>query len=103
MQRLEPLPFLADLMLLHIVRQMAQTQPGVLTIAPAKRPFFGLASITEIGREVVAGRIDYLSLKPPERWLGGVRVTASGGGTTHRAASSRGCDDPAPQGRRFEQ
>ena len=74
MQGLDPLPFLADLMFLHIVRQMALTQPGVLAIAPADRPFSGLASITEIGRELLAGRTDYLSLRPPERWLGGVKA-----------------------------
>ena len=65
----EPLPFLGDIMLLPIVEQMAST--SVLTIAEADRPFSRLASITQTGRDVLARRIDYLSLRPPARWVGG--------------------------------
>lgn len=72
MQGPEKLPFLADLMFLHIVQQMALTQPSVLTIGPGDKPFPRGASITQIGQQVVSGRVDYLSLKPPERWVGGV-------------------------------
>jgi hypothetical protein len=28
------------------------------------------------GRAVLAGRIDYLTLNPPERWVGGIRIIA---------------------------
>jgi hypothetical protein len=31
-----------------------------------------VATISETGRQVLAGRIDYLSLRPPDRWVGGV-------------------------------
>jgi hypothetical protein len=72
LQQLEPLPFLGDLGFLHIVEQMAPT--GVLTIAAGEKPSPRLAAITETGRDVLAGRTDFLSLRPPERWVGGVRI-----------------------------
>jgi hypothetical protein len=69
MQGREPLPFLGDLMFLRIVEQMA---PRVLTLAGPEQPYARMASITEIGRQVLEGVADYLSLGPPERWVGGV-------------------------------
>jgi hypothetical protein len=71
-QRLDPLPFLGDLMLLPIVNDMAQA--GVLTLAAHDKPFTREATITDTGRAVLAGHRDYLALTPPERWVGGVRV-----------------------------
>ncbi len=75
LQRLDPLPFLGDLGFLHIVEQMAPT--GVLSIGAGEKPFPRMASITDIGRDVLAGRTDFLSLHPAERWVGGVRIEAS--------------------------
>nr|WP_294520239.1 DUF1835 domain-containing protein [uncultured Rhodopila sp.] len=75
LQRLDPLPFQGDLGFLHIVEQMAPT--GVLAIGAGDRPFPRLASITATGRDVLAGRTDFLSLRPAERWVGGVRIDSS--------------------------
>jgi hypothetical protein len=75
LQRLDPLPFLGDLGFLHIVEQMAPT--GTLTIAPGDKPFARMAAIMDIGRDVLAGRTDFLSLHPAERWIGGVRIDPS--------------------------
>ena len=72
----EPLPFLGDAMFLRVIERMATTHPPVLTIAPGAKPFGRLAEITETGRDVLTGRIDYLALSPPERWVGGVRIAA---------------------------
>jgi hypothetical protein len=68
----EPLLFMGDLGLLLTVEAMARTDPAVLTIEPGDKPFPRVASITESGRRVLAGHIFYLSLAPPERWVGGV-------------------------------
>jgi hypothetical protein len=68
----EPLLFMGDLGLLLTVEAMARTDPAVLTIEPGDKPFPRVASITESGRRVLAGKIGYLSLSPPERWVGGV-------------------------------
>jgi hypothetical protein len=68
----EPLVFMGDIGLLGTVEDMARTHPPVLTIEAGEKPFPRVASITETGREVLAGRLDYLSLGPLERWVGGV-------------------------------
>jgi hypothetical protein len=76
LQRLDPLLFLGDLGFLDIVEQMASN--GVLTIGEGEKPFPRMASITDTGRDVLAGKTDFLSLSPPVRWVGGVRVDPSG-------------------------
>lgn len=68
----EPLVFMGDIGLLGTVEDMARTDPPVLTIEPGEKPFPRVASITDTGREVLAAHIDYLSLGPPERWVGNV-------------------------------
>lgn len=67
---LEPLPFLGDIGILGAVEDMEPC--GVLTMEPGEKPFPRVASITDLGRRVLAGEIDNLSLGPPERWVGGV-------------------------------
>jgi hypothetical protein len=73
----EPLVFMGDLGLLVTVEAMARTDPPVLTIEPGDKPFPRMASITAAGPQVLAGAVDYLSLRPPERWVGGVRIVAA--------------------------
>lgn len=95
MQHQEPLPFLGDLGFLFIVEQMALARPEVITIEAADKPFPRVASITDVGRGVLAGRIDYLSLGPPERWVGGVaadgrwRWDEAAGGIVPRSPRNR--------------
>ena len=72
----EPLVFMGDLGLLHTVETMARTEPPVLTIGPGDKPFSRTATITDVGQQVLGGDVDYLSLRPAERWLGGVRIAA---------------------------
>jgi hypothetical protein len=72
----EPLVFMGDLGLANTVQTMARTEPPVLTIGPAENPVSRVASITDVGQKVLDGTVDYLSLKPAERWLGGVRIVA---------------------------
>ena len=74
MQGREPLPFLGDLMFLHVVEQMALGKLAVIRIKAHEKRFARLVTITRTGHEVLLGRIDYLSLAPPERWVGGVVV-----------------------------
>ncbi len=72
----EPLVFMGDLGFLNTVETMAVTDPPVLTIAPGDKPFPRMATITDVGRRVLDGEVDYLSLAPRERWVGGVRIAA---------------------------
>ncbi len=75
----EPLPYLTDLMMLFLIESMKETHPGVFDGSfqsgdrswPKER-----LSLTETGRAVLAGKTDWLSLNPPVRWLGGVRIAS---------------------------
>ncbi len=70
----EPLPFLGDLGFLHVVEQMALARQPAIVIKAGESPFRRLAMITNAGRDVLAGRTDYLALVPPERWVGGAKA-----------------------------
>jgi hypothetical protein len=87
MQGREPLPFLGDVMLLPVVEAMALTTPPVIDIAPAEKPFQRLVTVTQTGRDVLAGTVDYLTLRPAERWVGGVRVAPGVAGWRWDAAA----------------
>ncbi len=77
MREVEPLPWLGDVMLLAIVEAMAKASQPVFTITgdsaglnwPQRR-----LEITPAGKAVLNGETDWLSLSPPERWVGGVRI-----------------------------
>jgi hypothetical protein len=85
----EPLPFQGDISVLATIEAMAQTTPPVLTINPGSEPFARLATLTETGRRVLSGTTDYLSLSPPERWVGGVRIIPAR--PTFRLNATTGC------------
>jgi hypothetical protein len=76
---LEPLPFLGDTMFLHILHEMGRSNPAVYerSVLDPDRPFSDRLTITQTGREVLRGVTDWLSLQPPVRWLGGVRIDPS--------------------------
>lgn len=76
----EPLPWLGDLMFLFVIEDMKRAKPPALVGSfdgeerhwPQER-----LALTALGRSVLAGEVDWLSLSPPERWLGGVRIAAA--------------------------
>ena len=68
----EPLVFMGDTGVLGTIEAMARTTPPVLTIAAGDKPFPREATITASGLGVLAGQVDYLTLAPGERWVGGV-------------------------------
>jgi hypothetical protein len=74
----EPLPFLADSVFMYIVEEMGRASVPVIErmrVDPADR-FPDQLSITAAGRDVLAGNVDWLSLDPPVRWVGGVEIRA---------------------------
>ncbi len=77
---LEPLPFLGDTMFLHILEAMARARPAVFerSVVDPDQRFNDRLAITQTGREVLQGETDWLSLHPPVRWVGGVRIDPSG-------------------------
>ena len=76
----EPLPWLGDIMLLFILASMRAASEPVFTGAfegDARRWLDERLTITDLGRAVLAKQVDWLSLSPPDRWLGGVHVSAA--------------------------
>ncbi|MBR0663788.1 DUF1835 domain-containing protein [Roseomonas hellenica] len=80
MMEREPLPWLTDLMIRSIVEAMKAARAPVFTGAfagedrhwPQER-----LTMTPLGRAVLAGEVDWLSLHPPARWLGGVQIAGA--------------------------
>jgi hypothetical protein len=79
----EPLPFLGDTMLRFVVESMKRVDQQVFTAAferegePWCRERF---TITDMGLAVLKGEVDFLSLRPPPRYLGGVTISMSAPG-----------------------
>jgi hypothetical protein len=40
----------------------------------ARPPWTDVLTITDLGRAVLKGEVDFLSLRPPSRWVGGVQI-----------------------------
>ena len=79
----EPLPFLGDLMFWAILRDMQRVAAPPFAIAPdtAASPWpQHLLALTPAGEALLDGRRDWLAARPPERWVGGVRISSDGGG-----------------------
>jgi hypothetical protein len=76
---LEPMPFLGDTMFLHILNQMGRAHPAVYErcVLDPERPLSDRLTITQTGRQVLQAETDWLSLQPPLRWVGGVRIDPS--------------------------
>ena len=73
----EPLPYMGDAGMANVIRCMerAVEPPFVRKEQEAgEREFRNLLTITDAGRQVLARKRDWHSLKPPERWVGGVRI-----------------------------
>jgi hypothetical protein len=72
----EPLPWMSDLLFRAVVEDMRQAQQPVFTGAPRGESAWTeeTLTITSVGRAVVGAELDWLSLRPPTRWLGGVEL-----------------------------
>ena len=67
-----------DLSLDDMANALAATTPALLAYAPGNGgvagPLRGTVAITELGREVLAGRADRVAMAGIDRWLGGVHL-----------------------------
>jgi hypothetical protein len=73
----EPLPWIGDLGMLHVVDDMLKAAEPVMVrtpAAPGERRFRQQLAITDAGLAVLRAELDWHSLKPPPRWVGGVHV-----------------------------
>jgi Domain of unknown function (DUF1835) len=76
-QRDEPLVFLGDLMFWAALREMQEVArpPFVIDPATADGPWpQHLLTLTPTGAALLEGELDWMSLRPPVRWVGGVEV-----------------------------
>lgn len=78
---LDPLPGQGDLQVRDRVLNMEgasdrlfERRPGIARNGEARPPWTDVLTITDLGRAVLKGDIDLMSLKPPKRWVGGVQI-----------------------------
>jgi hypothetical protein len=78
---IDPLPGQGDFQIRDRVLGMEGADSRVFTRTPgvdregnARPPWTDVLTITELGRRVLAGAVDFRSLHPPLRWVGGVQV-----------------------------
>jgi hypothetical protein len=50
-------------------------EPGVDREGRARPPWTDVLTLTDLGRAVLASEVDFRSLAPPPRWVGGVRIS----------------------------
>jgi hypothetical protein len=53
-----------------------ERRPGVDPNGEARPPWTDVLTITDLGRAVLKGEVDFVSLVPPPRWVGGVQIGA---------------------------
>jgi hypothetical protein len=51
-----------------------ERRPGVDSNGEARPPWTDVLTITDLGRAVLKGDVDFMSLRPPNRWVGGVQI-----------------------------
>ncbi|GFE84919.1 hypothetical protein GCM10011487_69190 [Steroidobacter agaridevorans] len=79
--QLDPLPGQGDFQVRNRVLNMEgasarlyERRPGIARNGEARPPWTDVLTITTPGRAVLNGDIDFLSLAPPKRWVGGVEI-----------------------------
>jgi hypothetical protein len=79
----DPLPGQGDLHVCDRVLNMEgasarvfERRAGVGPDAKPRLPWTDILSITDLGRGVLKGEADFMSLRPPGRWVGGVQIGA---------------------------
>jgi Domain of unknown function (DUF1835) len=77
----DPLPGQGDWNICHRVMDMEGASTRVFKRSPsvdregnARPPWTDVFEITELGRAVLRGEVDFRSLHPPPRWVGGVEI-----------------------------
>jgi hypothetical protein len=79
----DPLPGQGDLQVRERVFNMEsatarvyERRPGIGRDGESRPPWTDVLTITELGRAVLKGDVDFLSLRPRSRWVGGVQIGA---------------------------
>ncbi|MFN8574770.1 MAG: DUF1835 domain-containing protein [Gemmatimonadaceae bacterium] len=77
----EPLPFLGDSMFHAIVDELLRGKPSPIHREGPEGSdrTTQTLNLTDSGQQLLRGERDWLSCNPPERWVGGVRISAAHG------------------------
>jgi len=82
---IDPLPGQGDFQVRDRVLDMELARERVFTRAPgtdrdghSRPPWTDVFTITDLGRAVLSGEVDFRALDPPPRWVGGVEIGAGG-------------------------
>ena len=76
-QERDPLPYHGDLGFFDLLDYLLAGAEPVLTCirTPVNEKQFRMdVAVTELGRAVLRGERDWLALRPPSRWVGGVQI-----------------------------
>jgi len=76
---IDPLPWLGDIMYWFILNSMTQASEDIIQISnnDLNKPWHERKlCITEAGLQLLEGKLDWLSLNPPPRWIGGILTTS---------------------------
>ena len=73
-QRLDPLPFLGDVMIVPIIEGLAAAAIPALDLGGAPRWAERPVALTGHGARLLEGQADWQQARPNERWVGGVRI-----------------------------
>jgi hypothetical protein len=77
LQERDPLPYNADLAFYDLIEYLLTGSEPLLTCVRrpvTEKQFRWDVAVTELGRAVLRGDRDWLSLRPPSRWVGGVSI-----------------------------
>ncbi len=80
MRQRDPLPWLGDIMYWYILQNMMKVAKPVFEISDENLvlPWSErMLTITSMGEKVLDGEIDWLTFMPPERWVGGLKITSN--------------------------
>jgi len=73
----EPLPFLGDLMFWDVLHHMAQAKQPPFDSNDDSAPWAErVLTLNETGRKLLANNLDFMTLSPPVRWVGGCDLRA---------------------------
>lgn len=73
----EPLPYLGDTMYWHVLTEMLQSNrpPFEITTESIEQPWYKrVLQLTETGRALVRGEVNWLEIGSCDRWVGGIHI-----------------------------
>ncbi|MCG7599334.1 hypothetical protein MHM84_06015 [Halomonas sp. McH1-25] len=75
MREYEPLPYLGDLMFWWLIQPLTTAPEPAMALSSTDKEWpQRRLLLTDLGREMLEGRRNWLDYAPGERWVGGIRI-----------------------------